>query len=324
MQRHPEVPGEILMSVPRAKVIVNPVAGGSSLHRKRPWLSRMLLDAGLTFDPAFTEGRNHAEKLAKEAADSGYQYIIAVGGDGTLSEVVNGILSSVCSSRVTLGIISAGTTCTFARSLGITRNTDESISRLIRQSKIPVDAGVVKYRKDEVPHRRFFINHASVGFAAAIIAAQDLVEGHFIPNSIGRTLRYALRVASGASVRFMYRNKNLQVRAGPRVETGKCLMTTVANGRFLGGSMLMAPQAEIDDGMLDVVTLGDIGVLETWGVWRKTYSGSHVENPKVSMSRAPVITIQSSGKALVEADGELIGQCPASFQILPAALTVMV
>ena len=111
------------MSVQRTRVIVNPAAGGHSTYREWPLISRHLIDNGLLFDHVYTEGVGHAMELAREAANSDYRYIIAVGGDGTVNEVVNGILNSADSHNITLGMVSAGTTCSFARSLGIPPDT---------------------------------------------------------------------------------------------------------------------------------------------------------------------------------------------------------
>jgi len=107
------------MSVQYARAIVNPAAGGRSIYREWPWISKRMIDKGLLFDYVYTEGAGHATKLARAAANADYRYLIAVGGDGTVNEVVNGILNSSGSHDTILGIVSAGTTCSFARSIGI-------------------------------------------------------------------------------------------------------------------------------------------------------------------------------------------------------------
>lgn len=107
------------MSVPYAKVIVNPTAGGYSVHREWPRIRKQLRSIGLSFDYEYSEGVGHAIEVAKAAVDAGYRYLVAVGGDGTINEVANGILCSTGSASTILGVVSVGTACSFTRSIGI-------------------------------------------------------------------------------------------------------------------------------------------------------------------------------------------------------------
>ena len=126
------------------KVVVNPSAGGFSVHREWPQISRRLQDVGLSFEYEFTEGSGHAMEIARHAVDSGYRYLIAVGGDGTANEVANGILNSRHSNNTVLGIVSAGTACSFARSLGITHHYTRDCALLAGQSRALIDVGVIQ------------------------------------------------------------------------------------------------------------------------------------------------------------------------------------
>ncbi len=124
------------MSVQHAIAIVNPAAGGHSTNREWPLISKRLIDNGLLFDEVYTEGKGHAIELAMKAANSDYRYIIAVGGDGTINEVVNGILNSTASHNTILGIVSTGTTCSFARSLGIPQDPVSICNLLTSQNRL--------------------------------------------------------------------------------------------------------------------------------------------------------------------------------------------
>ena len=126
------------MSLPHAKVIVNPVAGANSTYRKWPHISGLLKYVGLSFDHEYTEGVGHAIELVRAAASDGYRYMVAVGGDGTVNEVANGILHSVGSSSMALGVVSTGTGSDFARSVGIPRHYISACSSLIssRRSRL--------------------------------------------------------------------------------------------------------------------------------------------------------------------------------------------
>ena len=143
------------MSLPHAKVIVNPVAGVHSTHRKWPLISQRLREAGLSFDHEYTEGVGHAVELARVAANDGYRFLVAVGGDGTVNEVANGILSSASLRGTTLGVVSTGTGSDFVRSVGISRDYAKACLSLTSQRRLLIDVGVVKYMNAGKSEQRF-------------------------------------------------------------------------------------------------------------------------------------------------------------------------
>jgi len=306
------------MSVPYAKVIVNPAAGGYSIRREWPWIRRQLRDIGLSFDHEYTEGVGHAIELARIAVDTGYRYLIAVGGDGTVNEVANGILGSTHSGSTILGMVSAGTACSLARSLGLPEDYASACSFLTGQRRLLIDIGVVEYKSEGQSLQRFFVNEASVGFGAVVIEASKHLPTHF-----GSTINYVARVVKGLGSLFTYRNKWLALYVENNVEASCICSVVVANGRYLGGKMYAAPHAELHDGLLDIVVVGDVGKLELLKIWPTLYSGSHVTHPKVRLKKVASVTIQSSERVLIEVDGELLGECPASFWVMPSALTVV-
>jgi len=132
------------MPVPYAKIIVNPVAGGSATGRHWPQISQQLRSGGLSFDWEYTSAAGHAVQLARAAADNGYGYIIAVGGDGTVNEVVNGILGSAAAGDTMLGLLSAGTSSDFAHCLGIPDDHESACSLLLSERKKVIDVGFVR------------------------------------------------------------------------------------------------------------------------------------------------------------------------------------
>lgn len=304
------------MSVPHAKVIVNPVAGAHSTHRKWPLISQRLREVGLSFDHEYTEGVGHAIELARAAASDGYRYLVAVGGDGTVNEVANGILSSTNLKRTTLGVVSTGTGGDFVRSLGIPRDYASACSLLTSQRRLLIDVGVVEYMKDGKTERRFFVNGAGVGFDAEVVKATES-----LPKYFGGTVPYI-----GGLLRSLigFKNKTVVLRVGERVETKRILSIVVSNGCYFGGGMRVAPQAELGDGLLDVMTVDDMGKFELLKAFPTIYKGTHITHPKVRMEKATHITIESSERVLLHADGELLGEIPASFWLMPAALSIVV
>ena len=304
------------MSIPYAKVIVNPVAGANSTRRKWPRLSRLLKYIGLSFDHEYTEGVGHAIELAKAAVADGYRYMVAVGGDGTVNEVANGILHSADASSMDLGIISTGTGSDFARSAGIPRHYVSACSCLTSSRRFLIDVGVVEFQSKGESSRRFFVNAAGIGFDAAAVEATER-----LPKYFGGTIPYLvglLRTLLG------YRNKSVVLRIGDKSEKARILSVVVSNGSYIGGGMHVAPEASLNDSLLDVVVIGDIGKFDLLKSLPMVYKGTHGNHTKVSIEKATKITVESSERVLVHADGELLGEGPASFWLIPAALSIVV
>jgi diacylglycerol kinase (ATP) len=304
------------MPVLPAKVIVNPVAGASSTRRKWPVISRLLNAIGIPFDFEYTEGVGHAIELARLAASDGYRYLVAVGGDGTVNEVANGILYSTNAATTALGIVSTGTGSDFIRSVGISRDYATACSTLTSSKRLSIDVGVVEYQRQGQTLERFFINAAGAGFDAAVVR-----ETERLPKYFGGTIPY---VAGMLRTLVSYKNKPVVVRVGDEVKSHRVLNVTVANGGYMGGGMHIAPQAEMGDSLLDVVIIGDMGKLELLKEFPTVYKGTHINHPKVSMKRGSNVSIESPEPMLVYADGELLGECPASFRVVPGALSIVV
>ena len=299
-----------------AKVIVNPVAGAYSTRRKWSFINKLLKRVGLSFDFQYTEGVGHAIELARAAASDGYRYLVAVGGDGTVNEVANGILYSTSAARAVLGVIGTGTGSDFIRSVGISRDYSIACSALTRFRRLSIDVGVVEYQSKGQTLQRFFVNAAGVGFDAAVVK-----ETERLPKYFGGTIPY---LAGLVRTLFSYKNKSVILDIEDELERGRILNVVVANGGYVGGGMHIAPQAELNDSLLDVVIVGDVGKFELLKALPMVYKGTHLNHPKVSLRKATHITIESPEQMLVYADGELLGESPASFWVMPAALSIVV
>ena len=304
------------MSILHAKVIVNPVAGAHSTRRKWPRISKLLKHVGLSFDYEYTEGVGHAIELARAAASDGYQCVVAVGGDGTVNEVANGILCSTGSGNIALGVVSTGTGSDFVRSAGIPRDYPSACSCLTSPRRLLIDVGVVEYQSKGQTLQRFFVNAAGVGFDATVVEATER-----LPKHLGGTIPYLAGLLRSL---FSYKNKSVVLSVGSKVETKRILSVIVANGGYFGGGMHVAPQAELNDSLLDVVTIGDVGKFELLKALPMVYKGTHITHPKVRMEKVTKITIESPERVLVHADGELLGEGPASFWLVPLALSILV
>jgi diacylglycerol kinase (ATP) len=304
------------MAKNHAKIIVNPVAGANkSTYRQWPHIQSMLRESGLSFDFQYTEGAGHASELARLAASDGYRFLVAVGGDGTINEVANGLLNSTNAATTTLGIVSTGTGNDFIKSLGIPKDYVKACQHVMGERRSLIDVGIVEYMHDGKPDKRFFINGAGVGIDAEVIEA-----GQSMPRLVGNTLPFVLSLLKTLPT---YRNKDIRMNIDGREESRRVLSVVVSNGAYFGGGMRIAPQADLSDHSLDVLTIGDVGKAELLQVFPRVYKGTHVTHPKVRMGKAQRVTIECDKRMLLQADGELLGEGPVTFQILPAALNVV-
>ncbi len=300
------------MAAVKTKIIVNPVAGAKTTYRKWPLISQLLQSGGMPFEYQYTEGVGHAIELAREATMNGYQFLVAVGGDGTVNEVANGILQSKDSSEATIGIISTGTGGDFIRTAGITKDYIKACSCICEAKRRLIDVGLVEYCKNGQRCKRYFVNSAGIGFDAQAIEAAS-----HLPKIFGGTIPYVLGLLKSV---VSYKNKPVTVSVGERREERRVLTMVMANGCYFGGGMCIAPRADISDGFLDVVSVGDINKLDLLKTFPKIYKGTHITHPMVKIEKATRVEISSTEKVVIQADGEFLGECPASFQMMPAAL----
>jgi diacylglycerol kinase (ATP) len=304
-----------------AKAIVNPEAGSFSVRREWPVISRQLHQIGLSFDYEFTREVGHAITIAQQAINSGYNYLIAVGGDGTVNEVANGILRSGYAPDVILGIVSAGTAHAFSFSLGIAgdNNNFTDYSFLDGQKRALIDVGLVQCLNQGKLIEHFFLNQASIGFSAEVVDSWK-----YLPNRFGKGINLALRTVMGYRSLAFHRNKNINIKLKNDIECTSICTVIVANGRYYADKMLIAPHASLDDSMLDVIIVGNVSKFELLKIVPTLYKGNHIHHSKIREKKADFIKIESDEHLLVEADGDVLGECPASFWIKPAALNVVI
>ena len=278
------------------------------------------------FNVAFTRAPGHAVELADRAAKSGRTFIIACGGDGTINEVANGIIGS--GIDVELGIMPSGTGGDFRRTIGIPRSNREAAVLLRTGRTRFIDAGKVTF----IDHRgktvsRYFLNVASVGLAAEVIKrVKSATAFDWLPVE---AIRGKANFAFSAFQEVLDPNPSLvKVRIDDGEEhTLQTLAFCVANSRFFGGGMKIAPNAKINDGLLDIVNIGDISTARILFNALSIYRGTHGALPEVKGTRAKVIEISSAdrfGTILLETDGELPGRLPAKFEVVPDAIRIRV
>jgi diacylglycerol kinase (ATP) len=294
-------------------VIVNPSSANGSTGEAWPQIASDLRSHFGSFRAVFTKHRGDAAALANEAARKGEKLIVACGGDGTVSEVANGILSS--GKYAELGILPSGTGGDFRRTLEIPSRTRDA-ARILRTGRsVRIDVGRVSYT-DHKGHdaSQYFVGVASCGMSTKVIEQVKTDEVSFV----SALLKTAMR---NAPVRLLVQLDDSHERH--LVVSNLC----IANARYFGGGMKIAPDAKLTDGKLDIISIGDLSAMKIFTSAPRIYTGSHLSMPEVSHALARKVTVRASDRnaeVALEVDGELPGKLPATFQIIPEALSVRV
>jgi diacylglycerol kinase (ATP) len=300
-------------------VIVNP-RSGSGLSESSWARVRGALTEGLgELDSAFTTGHRDAGQIARREAEGGRHLIVALGGDGTISDVAHGILAAGAGDRTELGIVPRGTGGDFRRSLDLPTEVTAA-ARQIRDGRArAIDVGLARYRgHDGAEETRHFVNVASFGFSSAVATRANASS-----KRLGGRIAF---LAATVRVLTSYDNADvwLSIDGAPRLRR-RVLMAAIGNGRFFGGGMKICPEAKLDDGALDFVTVGDLSRGEVLTKIGRLYQGTHVDLEEVLSARVARIVaepVEADARIPLELDGETPGHLPAVFEILPGALRV--
>lgn len=247
--------------------------------------------------------------LKEVATSSGDRLLVVVGGDGTLNEVVNGAMGT----GAEIAVLPAGTGQDFSRTHGIPSGFDDAVRVVLDGTTRTIDIG----RVELAGASRYFANVASAGMSGAV--AQ---RANSMTKALGgrATFYYALTREFVA-----WRNTEVTVRLdGGEERRGRMHDVIVANGSQHGGGMKLAPEASQDDGLFDVVLIGDVNKLDFVTTSPRLYSGTYLTHPKIELVRSATVTVEAAESLPLEVDGEPIGTTPARFEIVPTALRVRV
>ena len=237
-----------------------------------------------------------------------------MGGDGTVNEVVQGIAGR---DGVELAVIPRGTGWDFARTYAIPRRFDDAVA-VARDAKArPIDLGRARYRAwDGAEAESYFANIASAGMSGAVAKRANETS-----KALGGKVSY---LWATLAVFARWRNDEVRVAVDGERRTGRMHDVIVANGRYLGGGMMICPEAEPDDGLFDVLLIGDLTKRDLMLTLPKTYRGTHLPHPKAEVLRGARVEVDADEPLPVELDGEQPGATPISFEVVPRALRLRV
>jgi len=300
-------------------LVVNPRAGGRFVEKNWPTIEsglRTVLDA--SFEHEFTEHRNHATEVSRRALREGFETIVAVGGDGTINEVVNGFFEAEkpVNPEAVLGILAAGTGSDLARTLNLPDDLESALRRLIGKEARTIDVGTAEFATTEgAMLKRYFINIANFGLVGDVMKRVNRSSKPF-----GGNLTYQWSTIVSLA---RHKSRRVSVQIEDRAPAELSLLNfIVANGAFFGSGMKCAPNARIDDGLFETIQIGDLGFFQALTNLRKFTKGEYLTHPKVEYGRARSVSATSDEEVPVEMDGEVVGLLPAAFRITPGAIKV--
>ena len=302
--------------------ICNPISrGGRNLkliQELKAWASEHLSH----FRMVFTEFQGHAIALADKAARQGYQNIISVGGDGTFNELVNGVLQSKAKQSPGLGMISSGTGGDLVRSLHEDFMLPDAFSWLLSPQRVAIDLGLVEATMPRSKKlKRYFVNIADVGLSGEVTRRVNLTSKRlgaleYLLSTLVSVLHY--QVPEFKLTLFQKKKKALQRQL-------KLLALIMANGRYFGGGMCIAPQASLQDGLFEVLLVEEIPYLEILRELPKVYLKKKFQHPKVHYYQCHKLNLESlQGTLPLDMDGETFSVKELTMQVIPRGLEILV
>lgn len=298
----------------RALLIHNPAAGQRDATQDLHEATDILAEHGWRLEMRRTRAQGEATAMARQAAEQGYDMVVAVGGDGTLREVVSGLAAS----ETVLGTLPVGTGNVWARNLGIPFWTPTSPSALQEAARILVDGTIRRIDLGRIGEHHFLL-HAGVGFDARVA-----LEVEPRRKAAMRGLRNLGYVATVLGLAFSMRGARMTITVDGRTIRQRALMVLVLNAQFYAGSFRVAPKAFLDDGLLDVYVFKGSSTLDTVGHIGKLILGLHLRDPQAEFFQARRIDVRGDAPLPVQADGDPLGEAPVSICVAPGALRVII
>lgn len=286
----------------KIKFIVNPAAGKGKAAKVIDNIKNKLQQSKHSFSIEKTSSAKDAIYMAKKAVAEKYDIVVAVGGDGTIYEVVNGIAGS----SIHLGIIPAGTGNDFARTVGIPENVDDALEIILKNNITRIDMGCV--------NGNYFMNFVSVGFDVQVMKEMEVVKKY-----VSGTWAYIVSVFKAL---LNYKGTKVHLLLDNQLIEKEVLLVTAANGKYFGGGMMIAPDADLRDGYFDVCVVNKLSKLRLIRLFPTIFKGTHIREPEVDYYKAKQVEILSDN-SFVNCDGEIIGTTPITVKIADFQLNLI-
>lgn len=279
-------------------------------------IEKLISSAGIEFEMRLTDRRGHAAELSREAVLEGIRFLVAVGGDGTIHEVVNGMVGpdGPLVSDGVLGIVPAGSGSDFIRTFGLPQDPKDAVAHLAGENTFRIDVGRVTHTVNGEQRTEYFPNIAEAGLGGEVVRRAER-----LPRGLGR-VRYlaGFWITLGA-----FKRTEGRVVCDQRTYEGPIVNLVVANAQFFGGGMMIAPKAHPGDGKFDVLIQRGTKRDYVAGI-TKVFKGEHLPSPSIKEFMAARVEVTTEKPLQVEADGEVLGTTPALFEVVPGAIQIKI
>lgn len=304
----------------KTQVIVNPESNKGKTRKRWKDIQEALKSFLKEFKCEFTEKPFQAIEISRAAIKEGTELIVGVGGDGTMNEIANGFYENreIINPETALGIVPSGTGCDFTRSLNIPLGLKNALKVITQAPSSLIDIGRATFKANSGEEQeRYFLNVADFGIGGEVVKKVN-------ENRMERKASSYLKCL--LSTFIAYKSKRLRIKIDDdELPIDEYMIGAVSNGRIFGKRMKIAPEAELDDGLFDVVLIRGMKLFEFLrNVW-KIYAGSHLSHPKILLIRGrktEVFPAEGQEDVLIELDGEQLGMLPATFEIVPSSIFV--
>lgn len=304
----------------KIKVILNPVSGGGLSAKVWKQVEPELQKKGIPYVYEATTKDRAARDIAKDAVKQGFHWIIGIGGDGTFSNIINGLFENgkLINKNVVFSPIPAGRGNDFIKTVKVPRNPIKALEQILNGTERLVDLIAVTYTKtDKTKGNYLCLNLADFGMGGEVVYK---VNRSRLASIIGGKGVFLLYTILGL---FTYTNKKITLTLSKFEKiTNKCRLIVCANGEYAGGGMWFAPKAKLDDGKMDLLAIQDVTVMETLRKFGYLYRGKLSDDSKVISKQITELTADSEEDVFIDVDGENMGQLPAHFKVLSKVLPI--
>jgi YegS/Rv2252/BmrU family lipid kinase len=308
-------------SILRPQIIINPESDKGRTGKRWKHIKEALRAFFDEYRCEFTEKPSHATEISRSAIMEGAELIVGIGGDGTMNEIANGFFENdrILNPAASLGVVPSGTGSDLSRSLRIPQSYKNALELITEVPSHAIDVGKAFFSDHSGTEcERFFLNISDFGIGGEVVRHMNL-------KKMERKKSSYLR--STISTFLHYKNKKLRIKVDGRdLPEEEYMMGAIANGKVFGKGMKAAPDAQLDDGLFDLLLVKGMKLVEFLRTVRRLYSGTHLPHPKIDLLRCKTVDVTSAQdidqEVFIEVDGEQVGKVPVRFELLPRCFPI--